>query len=61
LWEEIKPAMNSRLQSFLTVEEVQAVLETLDVTPATVPDVPARLLKETALVISTTLCTLLSP
>ena len=37
----------------LTVEN-QAVLETLDVTKATGPDnVPARLLKETALVIST--------
>ncbi|CAB4032685.1 Hypothetical predicted protein, partial [Paramuricea clavata] len=43
----------------LTVEEVQAVLETLDVTKATGPDnVPARLLKETAPVISTSLCTL---
>ena len=43
----------------LTVEEVQAVLETLDVTKATGPDnVPARLLKETAPVISTPLCTL---
>ena len=37
----------------LTVEEVQAVLETLDVTKPTGPDnVPARLLKETAPVIS---------
>jgi hypothetical protein len=43
----------------LTVEEVQAVLETLDVTKAAGPDnVPARLLKETAPVISTSLCTL---
>ena len=37
----------------LTVDEVQAVLETLDVAKATGPDnVPARLLKETAPVIS---------
>ena len=43
----------------LTVEKVQAVLETLDVTKATGPDnVPARLLKETAPVISVSVCTL---
>ena len=43
----------------LTVEEVQALLETLDVTKATGPDnVPARLLRETAPVISVSLCTL---
>ena len=43
----------------LTVEEDQAVLETLDATKSTEPDdIPARLLKETAPVISVSLCTL---
>ena len=43
----------------LTVEEVQAVLETLDVTKDTGPDnVRARLLKERASVISVSLCSL---
>lgn len=43
----------------LTVDVVQAVLQNLDVTKATGPDnIPARLLKETAPVISESLCTL---
>ncbi len=43
----------------LTVEEVQAALESLDSTKATGPDgIPARLLKETASVISPSLCKL---
>ena len=54
--QEVEPVMTDLT---LTVEEVQAVLENLDSTKATGPDnIPARLLKETAPIISPSLCML---
>ena len=55
--EQAEPAVMTDLA--LSVEEVQAVLGSLDCTKATGPDgIPARLLKETASVISPSLCKL---
>ena len=55
--EQVEPAVITELA--LSVEEVQAVLGSLDSTKATGPDgIPARLLKETASVISPSLCKL---
>ena len=54
--QEVEPVMTDLT---LTVEEVQAVLENFDSTKATGPDnIPARLLKETAPIISPSLCML---
>jgi hypothetical protein len=54
--QEVEPVMTGLT---LTVEEVQTVLENLDSTKATGPDnIPARLLKETAPIISPSLCML---
>ena len=56
-YEQVEPAVITELA--LSVEEVQAVLGSLDSTKATGPDgIPARLLKETASVISPSLCKL---
>ena len=55
--EQAEPAVMTDLA--LSVEEMQAVLGSLDCTKATGPDgIPARLLKETASVISPSLCKL---
>ena len=55
--EQAEPAVMTDLA--LSVEEVQAVLGSLDCTKATGPDgIPARLLKGTASVISPSLCKL---
>ena len=54
--QEVEPVLTDLT---LTVEEVQAVLENLESTKATGPDnIPARLLKGTAPIISSSLCML---